>query len=240
MSWYIVWTFVSVTRLVTADNIISATGPVSGYTGAAGISVGWTDFTALRDVTITAPLANGNTSGTAPGTAFLTTSIGPGTTLTDVVAKANIVISCALCTEDVVLFSGLDLGPGSYWLTLSAPAPPTSFLNWAASDTISVTTSLTTTYSGFTYLTDIYGSFPPGSPLMFPPVFPPLGYEFSVTSTPEPSESAVICLGLTILVLCKVRPWRSSNSGMRAGSIVPSCMPDQPKKRLGQLSNLDN
>jgi hypothetical protein len=195
-------------RPAFADNVVTVGGTVFGYTGAAGISVGWTDFSQEQDVTISALLGNGNGPGTtSTGTAFLTTSIGPGTTIADVVAEASVAVSCGgFCSQDVVLFSGLNLAPGSYWLTFATPVPPATYLNWAAGNPVTATTGSSTIYDGFAYLTGVYDSFPPASPLEFLPEPPPFGYEFSVVTTPEPAYFAVVGLSIAcLLVLLRPR-----------------------------------
>jgi hypothetical protein len=93
--------------------------PSSG--GGQFVVTRWSQMRTYTNVSITVPLylfgsaATGN-PGTYHGTAYLTTSIGPGTTTA--VASTSFVGSNT-APQTVQLFSGLTLGPGNYFLTLA-------------------------------------------------------------------------------------------------------------------------
>ncbi len=182
-----------------ASTVIDVSGAVFGFAGADGLTEGWSTTTSVNDVAITALLANGNQLPST-GTAYLTTSIGPGTTVSEEVAQTDIDITCGLCQQEVALFTGLTLAPGTYWLTLGAPDQPVSYLLWAASNPATLTTGPGVTYRGFDALA--HSSFPPSGDFFYPsPVVNSYSYLFSVTGTsvPEPSSIGIFGLGLAIL-----------------------------------------
>ncbi|MGI8743294.1 MAG: hypothetical protein ACR2NN_12135, partial [Bryobacteraceae bacterium] len=83
-------------------------------------------------------------------------------------------------------FNGLSLPAATYWITFGAPNPPTSYLLWAAANPATFTTGPGAGYAGVTELTGGSGPFPPGSPI-FASFNNAFAYEFSVTTTPEPT-----------------------------------------------------
>ena len=105
---------------------VSAAGPV--VNAAQFVSSCWTQQS-YSNVSITAPifLANPNTAGVYHGTAYVTSSIGPGTT--SAIASYSFTGSNT-SPQSLQLFSGLTLGTGFYCLTFSgtdtAPAGSSS------------------------------------------------------------------------------------------------------------------
>jgi hypothetical protein len=102
----------------TAETIIS----VSGTSSAAIVLVGdgveaasWTQSTSFQEVDISAMVGG---PASAIGTAYLTTSLGPGTTLADQIARTS--FSFPPTVSYVRFFSGLTLGPGTYYLSLTS------------------------------------------------------------------------------------------------------------------------
>ncbi len=199
------------------STIISVGGVFQGYTGVGGLSEGWSIASPVQNVTVSALLASGG-GNPSTGTAFLTTSIGPGTTVAQEIAQTNISV-CAGCQQDVVLFSGLDLAAGTYWLTLGQPAPPASFLSWTASNPASITTGPGTSYLGYEALQPFYGPFPPSGTFLYPsPVANAFAYDFAVISvplsppagTPEPAGVWICGLGLAVVFASK---WGRSKAG---------------------------
>jgi hypothetical protein len=201
--FYLAFTLLACSRPARSGVIVSVGGSTIGYTGAAGISAGWSMSAAQTNVTISAHLGNGN-SLPSTGIAYLTNSIGPGTTLANEISQANVLLACTFCDQDVVLFSGLDLPAGNYWITFGAPAPPISYLNWAASNPASVAAGPGSSYTGFAYLVDGYGPFPPGSSFIFPAQLSRFAYQFSVTSATSIPEPATLSLvGVALLALSR-------------------------------------
>lgn len=88
------------------------------------VAVSWTQGRAFPHVAIDASLVSNNPSFRT-GTAYLMTMIGPGTTASsEVVAPVSFTAPVAVPFGPVpptVLFSGLMLTPGTYYLVLTAP-----------------------------------------------------------------------------------------------------------------------
>ncbi len=87
----------------------------------------WTSSVAFENVSIFAELGADNSSASL--TAFLTNAVGPGTTDANQIASVTLTPPF-LDSPGVLLFSGLSLGPGTYFLVLSGPATETSFSYW--------------------------------------------------------------------------------------------------------------
>jgi hypothetical protein len=193
-------------NIAGASTIVSVSGPDSAGSDAAGLSEGWSTSVALQDVMISALLANGNGLASV-GVAYLTTSIGPGTPAADEIAQSDVIL-CAGCMQDVVLFSGLNLAPGTYWLTFGAPAPPASFLNWVTgppSEQV-VSTSPETTYLGFEVLSPDSSSFAPdGTSFFGAPLTNGIAYDFSVTGTAVPEPEGPWLAAAAMIAILAIR-----------------------------------
>ncbi len=105
----------------TAETIISVAGtPNAGdvltSTGVGAVS--WTQSTSFHDVEILALVDSAPDGASDIGTAYLTTGLGPGTTLADQIASTSFPIPST--NMYVLLFSGLTLGPGTYYLSLTS------------------------------------------------------------------------------------------------------------------------
>jgi hypothetical protein len=155
---------------------------------------GWSQTGTFDDVTITAEIDPGTGSGLT-GTAYLMSSIGPGTTTIDQIDTATFTASGAAFTAQLnTLFTGLTLGPGNYYLVLSSPGG----LGWEGNDP-GITP---VTGPGVTFLSAESTS--PNSPAVYPPAgdfSSTLGNipEFTVTavsSVPEPSGIAFLCAAM--------------------------------------------
>ena len=100
--------------------ILSVSGQIEG--GFYGISASqaaatsWSQSATYADTGISALLSN----GPANGTAYLMSSIGPGTTPADEIARANFQFPSS--TTMVVLFDDLTLSPGTYYLVIGSRA----------------------------------------------------------------------------------------------------------------------
>jgi hypothetical protein len=150
----------------------------------------WSETTSFSGVDITALLGDYLGSGTI--TAYLTTQIGAGATSAEQVAKAT--ISPATGEETDTLFTGLSLGPGTYYLVLSSANEATWWGN---------TTSTTTTASGVTGGPAVFADIGNGSP---DATYAPgstfesdggIGLFFTAsTSAPEPSTFYLLAAGL--------------------------------------------
>jgi len=186
-------------QLARPNVIVTVDGSFNGSTGVAGIAAGWSTPVPLQDVRITALLTNG-LAPPASGTAFLTTSIGPGTTLAQLVAQTAVTVSCSVCLQEVTLFTGLNLPAGTYWISFTKPSD--SFLSWALSNPAVISTSAGAQYLGFAYLNGGYDPFPAGNSFLIPPDpdIWTLGYDFSVTTVPEPASLYLFIAGFAAIL----------------------------------------
>src|SRR5215472_2994643 len=110
------------TGAARANTIVSVTGPLSiGFvvSNTESLAATWSQANTYSDVTITALLHATFPDQTSEGDAYLTTRIGPGTTSADEIARSHF---STIPGESflIPLFSGLTLGPGSYFLTLGS------------------------------------------------------------------------------------------------------------------------
>jgi len=191
-----------------ATTIISTDLGSAGYTelfGGFAADVAWTQTGTFSGATVYAeidPGGNGTTPSTETGTAYLTTQIGPGTTVADEIASTSFsVTGLAFDPTDDPLFTGLTLGPGTYYLVLTATGSQPG--GWEITSTgITPVTAPGVTDIDLGHQGTGTASYPPalsfslvnGNPL-----------EFSVTgtssATPEPSTLPLVCATLRVLVL---------------------------------------
>ncbi len=84
-------------------------------------AVSWTQSDSYENVTVSAMVVSQSFQNPAPGSAFLTAQIGPGTTTAEQVASAPFLapVGSAFSASFVPIFTGLTLGPGTYFLTLT-------------------------------------------------------------------------------------------------------------------------
>lgn len=171
------------------------------------IAVGWQQAIASQDVTVSAPFFGSASPGTF--SAYLTTSIGPGTGLANQIAASTVTIppSPGIAFSSV-LFSGLDLAPGSYYVVVDTAG---AAVGWAG-DMPAAGGALTA--PGFAYLGAyaLDGSestgYDPADPYSL------LGDGFSTTAsldfdvssqtpaTPEPNNTHLTVCGISILAGC--------------------------------------
>lgn len=110
------------TAVADTNTVVSLTGPTNGLFGGAiyrqvAIAVTWTQSSTYSNVAVTALLAGFQTN--KMGTAFLTTRLGKGTHRSKhEVARAEYVFPEN--PSFVLLFEGLTLPPGQYFLTFSS------------------------------------------------------------------------------------------------------------------------
>jgi hypothetical protein len=178
--------------------IASQTGPLNdyGFFALAGIdvySVSWTSTGSYSGANISVALL-GDSGGT--GMAYLTTQIGPGTTLANQVTTASFAFPSA--SSYVTILSGLSLGAGTYYLTIEE----TGVLNgaWLGSSSPTVTTAPNVIANGQEVA---FYNYPPAyNPAdSFSNYFQPLDYIVGLTPIPEPSAAWLIILGGGVMVL---------------------------------------
>jgi hypothetical protein len=183
-------TIVSVTDLAVPVN---RSDLFVGGANSNVVAASWTQAASFSDVTIDASLAT-DLATFQTGTAYLMSAIGPGTTpASEVVAPAGFAAPFVAQPNGpvplTVLFSGLSLGPGTYYLVLSAPfgnqIPAQSPLFWQIPTDPVITTAASV------------NPFPPASSFLFPTSM----LMFDVTSVPEPRTGLGTFFFLCALIL---------------------------------------
>jgi hypothetical protein len=117
----------------------------------------WTQTGTFSGVTIQANLLS--TGGTATGNAYLTTHIGPGTTTAQQIGAAVPISLSNTTPAPVTLFSGLTLGPGTYYLTIERQ----SNLAWECCGTSVVTVTAPGVTANSDYLVGTIDTYRPAS-----------------------------------------------------------------------------
>jgi hypothetical protein len=192
---------------VSADTIVSVTGPASGveYTIDTGtfLAPSWTQTSSYTGVSITAELA-----GTGSGVAYLTSGIGPGTPPANVLDSFDFTFPGATPTN-LSLFSGLSLGPGTYYLLIAGATSSSQNSGWEIPSPQTFTTAPGVTRPmGYYYTSNSGGSY---TDYPFDNAGEPI---YSVTgtasSTPEPQTGALAGLALGMLLLTRYRTYRAA------------------------------
>jgi hypothetical protein len=235
------------TDIARADIIASISGadlPITNLPSVSGIGAGratqWQSTLAFEDVTVTADLSS-LSSMTGTATAFLTTRVGPGTTAADEVAHATVNLpDFFAASHTVTLFSGLDLGPADYYLTIfsatggvwwmsdssqaqtvlypcnDVPCPVTigagnpAFPNWQMFTVAPNAYAPASAWTPFTFGLGEYHFAVTGTLAQGPPTDPPTD---PPTAVPEPAT-----LTLTLVGLVAAAARRRGRSGSRVPS----------------------
>jgi len=107
-----------------AANVFDVTGPAPfGFFSQEVSVIGWSQATTYTNVSITAPLrdiSTGGPIGGVEGVVYLVNQIGPGTTAANNVAPPVSVSSLSATYSPVLLFSGLTLAPGNYYVVFAS------------------------------------------------------------------------------------------------------------------------
>jgi hypothetical protein len=173
------------------------------------VATSWTQASSFSDITIDASLASSDPTFRT-GTAYLMNAIGPGTTpASEVVAPANFTAplgDTAGANPLTVLFSGLSLEPGTYYLVLAAPFRNDLFgspLVWQIPTSPTITTAASVTL-GSSFLANTSFStvdpFAPASDFSAGEDQDRLMFDVSV---PEPETSLAILISLAALMPCR-------------------------------------
>jgi hypothetical protein len=175
--------------------IVSNTaGGTSGSTSDF-LAVSWTQTGTFNSVAIEAPLESA-TPNFATGTAYLSNKLGAGAGSGNVLDTFNISTNNNDPSTLISLFTGLTLGPGTYYLSIEE----SSSLFW-----IGAGSPVKTLASGVTQGPDMTSSGAIGSPAISTsfvdftngnPLFQVTGTPGTTTTTPEPSMLLLLLAGL--------------------------------------------
>jgi hypothetical protein len=120
--------------IMSVDGTFDSAAPYSYVGGPFNYvwSAGWTQSTTWKNVSVLAPVESGDIRPMM--IAYLTSRLGALATIADLVASYQFVPPPAPASGPVnptILFSGLVLAPGSYYLTLASVGDPTPDGGWA-------------------------------------------------------------------------------------------------------------
>jgi hypothetical protein len=139
--------------VATAEVIVSQSSPDTTVGTWAlnyhnqDLAVSFTLTSSFTDVSISASLSNTQPSGSYAGTAYLTSQIGPGTTVADQYASDVFLVPPTgtvggTQVNPTVVISNLNLGPGTYYLVLAANGTSsTGGLGWQDATDATTTTA---------------------------------------------------------------------------------------------------
>ncbi len=192
-----------------AQTVISVTGTSAGTDNELAVGQSsWTQTATYTGVTIQATLES--CSGLATGTAYLTLN---GTAAGNQIAINN-ALSVNTGDTPTTLFTGLTLGPGTYYLTLS----PTSgecdeiWQNIEGTPAVAVGAGVTAGSSGGTGAGHLVAAYPPASTFgnsasfLFSVTF--TGSTPAPSTTPAPASAILLGVGLLFLLLWYARRFR--------------------------------
>jgi len=177
----------------------------AGTSGSTGgwQAVTWTQTGSYTNVSIGANLAINNGNSTGTGIAYLVTALGPSATLANLVATDPIMVTGNPGVNTMTsLFTGLSLGPGTYYLLIN-PTDVGLFdsLVWDGAGTptqtldTGVTQQADRVLSG-TVATPPYDSANMATSASVDHIFSVTGTAVAVTGTPEPGTIGMMALGL--------------------------------------------
>ena len=222
-SAFIVAAYIALSVSARAATILSITGttedPKSTYSAGSDShpSVSWTQTSAFTNVSITLNLAP---FGSNQGTAYLTTRIGPGTTIADQVALTNFTFPTT--ASDVTVFTNLILGAGTYYLTLDSSTSNAGIWDGTKSPTVIADPSVTQHTTLYAVQSGSY------APALTYTTQNSVSLKYGVTgiAVPEPSSAwIVISMAILITVYRRTRlTTRSSERRLAVGSVPSSTL----------------
>jgi hypothetical protein len=193
-----------VTNISTVDPVGGSTG--WNYFNAFADMAAWTQLSSHSQVSISALVDGGD--GTTTGTFYLMTQVGPGTTTASELAHASFsVTGSTFAPQLVTLFSGLTLGPGTYYL-VGAGSGPGGWVDNTLNQTPVTAPDVSMAINNFR--AQVYDPYPPANSFMsyYPGIFP-YNLEYIVSEVPEPS--ALTLLGISLLIPLVSRSCRLLN-----------------------------
>jgi hypothetical protein len=184
---------------VFGATIVSVTGPASDGLGVDGgiqiLEASWTAGASYSNVSVAAQV-RGIATGAGSIAAYLTTVVGPAETAADLIAATT--VTPLTGDENDTLFSGLNLGPGTYYLVLSGLGEDGAVGWWGTtSPTVAVGTSVSLDSDGISQGTGLNSGNPPASGFS---ILTGSELLFQVTgnaaiATPEPGSMSLIGVG---------------------------------------------
>jgi hypothetical protein len=169
-------------------------------------AISWTQTGSYSSVDILANIANTSSIATTTATAYLMTQIGAGTTAADEVVgpvTASVTGNPGL-NAMTTIFSGLTLGPGTYYLVLD---PNSTDFHWDLTIPPVVATDSGVT-AGPSVATNTVAGFPPASTFgseSFSFIYEVTGTAGTGTSTPEPSTAVMLIIGVAAIAAWRKR-----------------------------------
>ena len=192
--------------LHASTTYLSQSGPNAGNFSvepSQSLIIWWTQTITLTNVTISADIAV--SGGLQTGTAYLTNAIGSGTTsaANQIAVNTGAFFPVGSTPSLAALFSGVTLGPGTYFLVITGPGPGESDNNfWEGS---SSTTTIAVPGIAFGGTDIISGSSAVVAASESQPGYLPssnkvagssnLGLQFAITDSATAPEPATILLG---------------------------------------------
>lgn len=159
----------------------------------------WSQTSLFSDVSVSAELDG--VGSTINGTAYLMTQVGSGTTTANQVASASFTVSTPPFEPDLTtLFSSLTLGPGTYYLVITASGG-----GWE----ISNPSATVITAPGVTLVDGNYTTSPGNMDQPYPPddtfsSAPESNNLEFIVSTPEPPVSVLLGMGsISLAAVCR-------------------------------------
>lgn len=162
----------------------------------------WTQTGSFSNVSVSAEIDPGlNQSSAFTGIAYLMTQVGPGTTVSNEIANAPFSVTGTEFNPTLVtLFSGLTLGPGTYYLVLSAPASePYGGWESALGTTPTTAPGVSIIGQGFSGNSAGYAPSTSFSFTSFNSNLNTVEYDVTGNSVPEPSTLPLLLLALIAL-----------------------------------------
>jgi hypothetical protein len=164
-SYFLMIALATLSQTATGVTVISQTGfPTYGWaaSGDEYKTVAWSQASSYTGMNISALLWSPDP--TDHGTAWLTTRIGPGTTVADQVATTTFAFPSSIgpwTVPSLVLFSGLTLDAGAYYLTIGGGA--TRYSSWPGANPATFTADTGVTLDGNLWSTPGAAQYPPAS-----------------------------------------------------------------------------